>query len=321
MKNTGKELETLVAKIEAGMLPDGFSVELNKRVFDDDGVQEAEFDIVISGQIGSGQYKCLIECRDRPSQGAAPGSWIEQLVGRRDKYNFNNVMAVSTTGFARNAERHAREKGIDLRQLENIQSGVNAWFPIPSPVLVLRRKLVFRGIKFEYRDASTISADQQKILKDFMKDMPAWTANRIKFKKGVNSVYGLFKYMADGSYFSQIPIALGESKIEEHSFDLSAFDSSVCLETEAGTVPIEILTVEVELKLVEEEIPLCYIRQYSTHNGKPLVQRVEVPIEGGWDAVSVPFTAPNVEEGDTMGIKLNCEVEAGKFVLNFYFDG
>lgn len=227
MKNTGRELEALVAEIEAGMLPDGFSVELNKRVFDDDGVQEAEFDIVISGQVGSGQYKCLIECRDRPSQGAAPGSWIEQLVGRRDKYNFNNVMAVSTTGFAGNAERHAHEKGIDLRQLENIQTGVDAWFPIPGPCLVLRRKLVFLGIKFEYRDASTISADQQSNLKEFMKDMSAWTANRIKYKKGVNSVYGLFKYMADGSYFSQIPIALGESKIEEHSFDLSAFDSSV----------------------------------------------------------------------------------------------
>ena len=101
--NTGKILESFIRQIEKILLPHEFKIISNEKVFNDEGIQIAEFDIEIEGKVGSTNLKWLIECRDRPTQGAAPGSWIEQLVGRRDRFKFNKVIAVSTTGFAEGA--------------------------------------------------------------------------------------------------------------------------------------------------------------------------------------------------------------------------
>lgn len=120
MKNSGKQLEQLIKEIEQRLLPEGFNVDLNNRVFNEDGVQLAEFDIVITGKLGSSSIKWLIECRDRPSQGAAPGSWIEQLAGRKARFNFQQVIAVSTTGFAKGVKDFAERSGITLRTVNKI---------------------------------------------------------------------------------------------------------------------------------------------------------------------------------------------------------
>src|ERR671918_3202396 len=100
MTNTGKSLEKLVKQIEELLLPKGFYIRSNERVYNDEGIQIAEFDIEITGMLGSTPIKWLIECRDRPAQGPAPGSWIEQLVGRRARFRIDKVTAVSTTGFS-----------------------------------------------------------------------------------------------------------------------------------------------------------------------------------------------------------------------------
>lgn len=120
MKNTGKKLELLIKEIEEHLLPEGFNIALNKRVFNEGGVQIAEFDIVITGRLGSSSIKWLIECRDRPSEGAAPGAWIEQLAGRKARFNFDQVIAVSTTGFAEGVESFADRVGIKLRTVKEI---------------------------------------------------------------------------------------------------------------------------------------------------------------------------------------------------------
>ncbi|GCL62580.1 hypothetical protein [Pseudaquabacterium pictum] len=120
MSSDGKQLEALVAFVEQELLPPGFTVKSNERVFNDEGVQIAEFDIEINGKIGSTTISWLIECRDRPGHGAAPGSWIEQLVGRRMRFGFNKVTAVSTTGFAAGAIDFAKQQGIELREVASL---------------------------------------------------------------------------------------------------------------------------------------------------------------------------------------------------------
>jgi hypothetical protein len=119
--NTGKLLETLVATVEALLLPKGFTVRTNKCIFNDEGIQIAEFDIEIAGKIGSTELRWLIECRDRPSQGPAPNSWIEQLSGRKDRFRLSKVIAVSSTGFARGVDGFAIEKGIELRTVKDVE--------------------------------------------------------------------------------------------------------------------------------------------------------------------------------------------------------
>lgn len=139
MKTDGKQLEALVAFVEARLLPRGFDVKSNERVFNDEGNQVAEFDIEIRGKVGSTSIAWLIECRDRPGHGAAPGSWIEQLVGRRTRFGFNKVTAVSTTGFAAGAIEFAEAQGIELREVRALDASEFCdWLQITSMQQVRR---------------------------------------------------------------------------------------------------------------------------------------------------------------------------------------
>ncbi len=157
--NDGSSLEQLVALIEGRLSPAGFKVETRRPVFDDDGVQIAEFDIVISGRLGTSQISWLIECRDRPSKGTAPGDWIEQLAGRRARFRFDKVMAVSSTGFSPGALQAAEDAGIDLRSLDALTyDEVTAWLPLNAPLIIHRGHYsavrVFAAAAGQHPDAS-----------------------------------------------------------------------------------------------------------------------------------------------------------------------
>ena len=131
MTSKGKQLEALIAFVEKSLLPHGFEVKTNEKVYDADGVQIAEFDIEIRGKVGSTNFTWLIECRDRPSDGPAPGAWIEQLVGRRTRFGFNKVTAVSTMGFAPGAITFARSEGIELREVKALSPDeFDSWLAI-----------------------------------------------------------------------------------------------------------------------------------------------------------------------------------------------
>lgn len=131
MASDGKRVERLVGQIESLLLPAGFSVKGNSIVRSEDGVPLAEFDIEIRGNLGSAEIAWLVECRDRPSSGPAPGAWIEQLAGRRRRFGFNKVTAVSTTGFSDGAVSFAKSEGIDLRSVTELTAqDVRKWFAI-----------------------------------------------------------------------------------------------------------------------------------------------------------------------------------------------
>jgi Restriction endonuclease len=136
-RNDGTGVECLVQLIESSQLPKGFTVEMRRQVFDDDGTLVAELDILISGKVGTKTHKFLIECRDRPSEGAAPRSWIEQLIGRRQSLGLSDVMAVSSTGFAPGAKKLAEESKIELRHLQDLKyDDVAHWLSFTAPLIV-----------------------------------------------------------------------------------------------------------------------------------------------------------------------------------------
>lgn len=119
-RNDGSALEQLVQVVEQKLLPSGLRVESRVRPRDAKNAVSAEFDLIICGPLGSSTVNWLIECRDRPSSGAAPASWIEQLIGRKTCAKFDKVIAVSTTGFSSHAKRLAEEQGILLRTVERL---------------------------------------------------------------------------------------------------------------------------------------------------------------------------------------------------------
>jgi hypothetical protein len=119
MQGDGRRLEDLVATFEKHLLTPGFSVTQRECLIED-GVQLAEFDIVIEGPVGSGRIKWLIECRDRPSDKSTEASWIQQLAGRKQQFGFDQIFAVSTSPFSNAAKKAADSLGVKLRQVRRL---------------------------------------------------------------------------------------------------------------------------------------------------------------------------------------------------------
>jgi hypothetical protein len=181
MAKSGKNLEKLVRRIESYLLPIGFNVNSNDRIYNDEGVQVAEFDVEITGKLGSTDIKWLIECRDCPSDGPAPGSWIEQLVGRRDRFQFNKVTAVSTTGFSPGALKYAQESGIETRLVNSITvEDIWNWFRI-SELTYLDDHAHLHDVKLYFSDQLTSTEIQsiKKLLDKLTLNTPAFYSVKI----------------------------------------------------------------------------------------------------------------------------------------------
>ena len=126
-------LERLIQFIESYLLPEGLAITANDRVFNEAGIQIAEFDLRITGPVGTTEIDWLIECRDRPSEGAAPREWIQQLLGRREDFGFTNVTAVSITGFSPGAIELAEDRGIDIRSVDAVTpEAFQDWFQVQT---------------------------------------------------------------------------------------------------------------------------------------------------------------------------------------------
>ncbi len=137
----GRHLEELVRSIEQAALPDDAQVHINKRYFDDNGIQLSEFDVLVEAKLGTGKISWLLECRDRPSQGSAPASWIQELAGRKTAFGLHKITAVSTTGFSDAATVLAKKLDVEVRTLDSITvTDVDAWCR-----LGVVRKVMLRG--------------------------------------------------------------------------------------------------------------------------------------------------------------------------------
>lgn len=135
----GDRFEEIIKQIEEIKLPKNFKIKARERIYED-GFQLAEFDIDIQGEIDGAPVKWLFECRDRPSERKSPTAWIEQLIGRKQLYNYSKVTAVSTTGFSEGAKIVAKKGSIGLRESSQITyEAVKNWInfstvTIMSPV-------------------------------------------------------------------------------------------------------------------------------------------------------------------------------------------
>ncbi|MDS4041573.1 MAG: hypothetical protein RKP20_10390 [Candidatus Competibacter sp.] len=170
MRRDGKKLEALVAFVEQALVPKGFNVETNERVFNDEGIQIAEFDVKVEGKVGSTDISWLIECRDRPAEGPAPGSWIEQLVGRRTRFRFNKITAVSTTGFAIGAADFAKEAGIETRVVESLAPEHFPWVVIQELPLITNTPQLCRAYLLLAENATD---EEREALSDAIRDRGA----------------------------------------------------------------------------------------------------------------------------------------------------
>lgn len=271
MTADGKQLEALVAFVEKTLLPAGFKVTTNERVFNEEGVQIAEFDIEIQGKVGSTKINWLIECRDRPNSGAAPGSWVEQLVGRRTRFGFNKVTAVSTTGFAPGAVDFAREQGIELREVKALEPDEFAeWLAIRHIHHIEKQTKLVNAI---FSPHESEAEDRKLALEKFLATAlgsaaflnSSVTGEAITpanaFLSAVNGIEGVFEGVVPNGQ---------EKKIRLHATYTD--DSHFFVETAAGPVRIHTIVFDGELQITEELVPLTLTAEYRNAGGELISQ-------------------------------------------------
>ena len=274
MAHDGKQLEALVAFVERTLIPQGFTVTTNDRVVNDEGVQVAEFDVIVQGKIGTGEIKWLIECRDRPSSGAAPGSWIEQLVGRRTRFNLSKVTAVSTTGFAAGVHEFAQAQAIELREVKSLAPEHFAdWLKMDYITNTVRHTSL-HGAYFQL-PAGTSDALVEALASLF----PTFDGQRAILRSSSTgemvSLAQAFSGVAEANQdlFEGIEVN-GEAKLVRVLNQYPA-DDHFYVDTPAGAVTIEGIEFVGELRVLETKLPIIHTAEYrDTKTGEYIDQVV-----------------------------------------------
>lgn len=272
MSRDGKRLEDLVATIERRLLPPGFKVTLNQKVYDDEGRQIAEFDLEVAGKVGTTDFKWLIECRDRPSQGPAPGSWVEQLVGRRSRFGFNKVTAVSTTGFGMGAIEFARTQGVELREVRSLQlEEFQDWLQVRHITQVTRMTNLRNAVFIP------LDGEPQQLVKALETMLPT-----------MDGAGEILRGSTTGELVSAASAFSGAASHAEGFYDdvepngpakevrlLAKYppEDHFLIDTPAGAIRLEAILFEGDIRIETVEVPVADVSEYrQTDSGEAIAQ-------------------------------------------------
>jgi hypothetical protein len=262
MASDPNQLEALVAFVEKTLTPQGVTVSTNQRVFNDEGVQIAEFDVEVWGKFGSTEIRWLIECRDRPGHGSAPCSWIEQLVGRRARFGFNKVTAVSTTGFAPGAVDFAKCQEIELREVASLSPETfMPWLSMRTMGWLSKTANLHQACIFV--DLSE-PEDRKRALESLLANTPL---NEFILRSTKTGDCGplahafLASVEAVGNMFDDV-IANGPSKRVDLKVDYTSDDDHFAIDTAAGAVRVRSIAYVGELQIKFTTVPILEIAEY-----------------------------------------------------------
>lgn len=273
MISDGKQLEALVAYVEKTLLPDGFKVTMNERVFNDEGIQIAEFDIEIRGKIGSTEIAWLIECRDRPTSGPAPGSWIEQLVGRRTRFGFNKVTAVSTTGFTAGATEFALAQGIELREVKTLAPEEFSDWLFIKHVHHIERHTTLRHASF-LLDTSE-PKERQLALANLLSSIDGNAAILKSSKTGETTTAALAFSAAVGGIEVVFDDLTKNGPGKEIRLQANYTDEDhFVIDTSEGPIQLRAIVFEGELRLKETLVPLMVTAEYRRAGSGEVISQV-----------------------------------------------
>jgi len=274
MTSDGKQLESLVSFVEKTLVPQGFAVDTNTKVFNDDGVQMAEFDVEVKGKVGTTDLCWLIECRDRPSQGAAPGSWIEQLVGRRSRFGFNKVTAVSTTGFAPGVKDFAELQGIELREVKELSpESFSDWLIMRDCTMITRKAILHHARILIHEDETQERKEEMvRVISNVNSTDPILRSQKTEkaipvlnaFLGAVNQVGNLFDDIEPNDPPKKIKIHIKYENDESH----------FVIATELGDIRIVSIICNGELVIEEKILPLITTAEYRKEKDGAIISQV-----------------------------------------------
>jgi len=278
-KNDGKRLQDLVELVESKLKPAGYKVETNVIEFDSDGNLAGEFDIQFFGTNENTGFTWLIECRDRPSDGPANGGWIEQLYGRRDRFKFSKVTAVSSSGFALNAIKFAGEVGIELKEVKDMTAAeFSRWFRVEHMDLS-EDTLQVKDMFFRFH-AETMTPEVQTALKTAMavvdvSELPKHRFIRCKSDGSAISVMDFFNWYAEVNKLKAQSVANEPARSIEFSLDLLSGGDSYEIESTLGWFRLHSIDIKGDIGLRTRALPIARASTYrDAETGKLISESV-----------------------------------------------
>ena len=304
-RKDGKELEELVAEIEKIAAREGKAVEVNKLLYDDKGTPVAEFDILITYSSKLGEHRWLIECRDRPSQGSAPGSWIEQLIGRKILHELDRVIAVSTMNFSPGAIHWASKGGIELRTVKEAEIP-EKW--LCNVVTLLNRTGNFNGCK-----VNLLNGLDKEFTNNVEKNMPHNADDIIIHFENLDtrlSPRELFQNLCfdeKNAIYKDVPPGKSKSIHLVCSPNMQT-TGAMFMEFSNFRVPLENIELSGVVEIEMNTVPFEQTKVYRRNDNQTLVgQRVTCLFETDKEIMKFHFYDVEVEEGRQIAIKADKE--------------
>ncbi|TFZ37282.1 hypothetical protein EWW49_10140 [Pseudomonas syringae] len=276
-KKDGKQLENVVTYIESLKLPPDWTITPRVLSTTANGRPGAELDIMVEGKVGTIDFKWLIECRDRPSEGPANVAWIEQLVGRRQRFNLSRVTAVSTTGFSAAAVEEAERFAIDTREFKNLSpSEFESWpelVGMPHRTEIRNLDRVEFGIESLPPTVSleslneALEGDQSNLMLRNLNTGTSITPREVFTKTLGNHPELLNALKINGP---AVPVHFNVTLNEPHALD-----------TAEGPVPVVLLRCTGSIQWLEEHKPLVFSGEYSRSPTGETISRLRMfePLE------------------------------------------
>ena len=297
--NDGKQLEALVAFVEGLHLPEGYKIETNKGIYEN-GKQLCELDVLVTGKFGTTDIAWLIECRDRPSKGSAPGSWIEQLASRKNLLQLSKVTAVSTTGFSASAKSLASKFGVELREVKEL-SPENFSF-LPDTLIVLNNQHELRNVNIELDSA--LPAEQKKFMEELLSQHKNSINNLfIKAKKSGEKITLFEAFIRTVGQLNLFAEILPDQPQKNVQIPVRYTDDyHFVIESPYGDIRIFMITFEGGLSLKIDTAPMSHFNYSQTQNKEIISQ----------------YSISNVNINDAkLSLQIHADPKSGNFVAKF----
>lgn len=197
---------------------------------------------------------------------------LDDDVWRRDRFGFNKVTAVSTTGFSEEANIYAGDKGIELRTVKELTpEDISSWFQLEHMTLT-RRIADLKYSKLLISPDS--SADVIKAMKEIIhskKDEPILESTKTgEYMRAVDVFLGVvqqnnwFDYVNSDNPTKNIQVTANYPDNSDHYI----------VETGKGKVRITQIYFDGTLRIKNETIPVGKIAEYTRNENDEAIAQV-----------------------------------------------
>lgn len=284
---TWKQVEKLVARIEASLAPTGAVVKSPDRIASNvltakGKPKTREVDASIRLPVGSALILITVETRKRNSPQDV--LWVEQLNTKKQSIGASATIAVSSAGFSQGAKDTAARYGILLRQLSEITpADIRGWVPPAGLTHIYRHSGPVEatiGVQQEPGDTPETTAFAPEVVAAWARDQVN-AAILTDLHGRAHSINDLWlRAQAERDLFQTVP---DDGSPVRRRFSLRMRRGELRIMTTSGPRDVPEITLSTELSIKREEIPLdsaTIVEYASVENPDEVHQRIEFTTSG-----------------------------------------